>query len=178
MSAEPIIVPFKGKTPQIDPSAYIAPGAVLVGDVTIGPSVSVWFGAVLRGDDHSITVGEGSNVQDGTVVHVTLDTGPTVIGRDVVIGHGARLHGCTLGDGCLVGIGAIVLDHATVEPGGFLAAGALLAPGKTVPGGELWGGSPARKLRDLREADTDFMEFDIAHYRRLTDIYRTGGDGA
>lgn len=172
MIAEPVILPFKGKTPKIDPSAYIAPGAVLVGDVTIGPQVSVWFGAVLRGDDHSIAVGEGANVQDGAVVHVTLDTGPTVIGRDVVIGHGARLHGCTLGDGCLIGIGAVVLDGALVEPGAFVAAGALVGPGKTVPGGELWAGNPARKMRDLRLADTEFMEFDVVHYRRLTDIYR------
>ena len=174
MTAEPIILAYAGKTPKIDPSAYIAPGAVLVGDVTIGAGVSIWFGCVLRGDDQSITVGDGSNVQDGTVVHVTLDTGPTVIGQNVTVGHGARLHGCTLEDGCLVGIGAIVLDGAIVGSGAFVAAGALVAPNKKIPSGELWAGNPARKMRDLRPEDAEFLVFDAQHYQRLTRQYRDG----
>ncbi|WP_421875088.1 gamma carbonic anhydrase family protein [Pacificispira sp.] len=174
MSATPIIVPFQGKHPKIDPTAYVAPGVVLVGDVTIGAHASVWFGSVLRGDDQSITVGEGSNVQDGTVIHVTLDTGPTIIGRNVTIGHGVRLHGCTLEDRCLVGIGAIVLDGAVVKTGSFVAAGALVGPGKVIPTGELWGGNPARKLRDMRPDDESFLDFDAEHYRRRAREFLAG----
>ncbi len=174
MSATPIIVPFQGKHPKIDPTAYVAPGVVLVGDVTIGAHASVWFGSVLRGDDQSITVGEGSNVQDGTVIHVTLDTGPTIIGRNVTIGHGVRLHGCTLEDRCLVGIGAIVLDGAVVKTGSFVAAGALVGPGKVIPTGELWGGNPARKLRDMRPDDESFLDFDAEHYRRRAREFMAG----
>jgi carbonic anhydrase/acetyltransferase-like protein (isoleucine patch superfamily) len=174
MSATPIIVPFQGKHPKVDPTAYVAPGVVLVGDVTIGAHASVWFGSVLRGDDQSITVGEGSNVQDGTVIHVTLDTGPTTIGRNVTIGHGVRLHGCTLEDRCLVGIGAIVLDGAVVKTGSFVAAGALVGPGKVIPTGELWGGNPARKLRDMRPDDESFLDFDAKHYRRRAREFMAG----
>ena len=168
---QPIIQPFRGIMPEIDPTAFIAPGAVVVGNVKIGAGASVWYGCVLRGDDHWIEVGEGSNIQDGTVVHVTLDEAPTKIGKNVTIGHGARLHGCTLEDDCLVGIGAIVLDGAVVQSGAFVAAGALVAPGKTVKTGELWGGSPARKLRDLRDGDREYMTFDAAHYQRIAKEY-------
>lgn len=171
MTTEPLLISYRGKTPQVSPDAYITPGAVLVGDVRVAAGASVWFGCVLRGDDHYIEIGEGANVQDGTVIHVTLETDPTIVGVDAIIGHGARLHGCRLGDGCLIGIGAVVLDGAVVEPGGFLAAGALLPPRKVVPSGELWAGNPARKLRDLRDGDREFMTFDSAHYRKLTAEY-------
>ena len=97
-----------------------------------------------------------------------------MIGQNVTVGHGARLHGCTLEDGCLVGIGAIVLDGAVVGQGAFVAAGALVAPNKKIPSGELWAGNPARKLRDLRPEDTDFLVFDAQHYQRLTRQYRDG----
>ncbi len=133
-----IIYPYGAATPNIDPSAFVAPGAAVVGDVTIGSEAIIWYGCVLRGDDHWIRVGPRTSVQDGTVIHVSLETHPTDIGADVVIGHGVRLHGCTLQDRCLIGIGAIVLDGAVVESGAFVAAGALVAPGKRVPGGELW----------------------------------------
>ncbi len=106
---------------NIDPSAFVAPGAVVIGDVTIGAGASIWYGCVLRGDDHWIRSGPRTSVQDGTVIHVSLETQPTDIGADVVIGHGVRLHGCTLQDRCLIGIGAIVLDGAVVETGVFAA---------------------------------------------------------
>jgi carbonic anhydrase/acetyltransferase-like protein (isoleucine patch superfamily) len=167
-----IIRPWRGVWPRIAPDAFVAPGAVVVGDVEIGPEASVWYGCVLRGDDQAIRVGPGSNVQDGTVVHVTLDAHPTVIGRDVTVGHGARLHGCTVGDGCLVGIGAVVLDGAAMEGGSMLAAGSVLTPRKRVPGGELWAGSPARPMRALTEADRRFLVFDAEHYRARAREYR------
>jgi len=167
-----IIEPWNDIEPTIDPSAFIATGAAVVGDVTLGPDSSVWYGCVLRGDDHWIRVGAGSNIQDGTVIHVSLDTHPTLIGERVTVGHGARLHGCTIGDESLVGIGAIVLDGAELEPGSMLAAGAMLTPGKRVPSGELWAGSPARKLRDLSRDDLDFIRWDAEHYVKLARSYR------
>ena len=167
-----IIEPWNDTTPTIDSSAFVATGAAVVGDVTLGPDSSVWYGCVLRGDDHWIRVGAGSNIQDGTVVHVSLDSHPARIGDRVTVGHGARLHGCTIGDDSLVGIGAIVLDGAELEPGSMLAAGAMLTPGKRVPSGELWAGSPARKLRDLTQDDLDFIRWDAEHYIKLARSYR------
>ena len=159
-----IIHPYEGKTPNIDASAFVAPGAAVIGDVTIGAEASIWYGCVLRGDDHWIRVGPRTSVQDGTVIHVSLDTHPTDIGSDVVIGHGVRLHGCTLKDRCLIGIGAIVLDGVVVETGAIVAAGALVAPGKRVPGGELWVGNPARRVRAINDQEKDFLTLAPVHY--------------
>ena len=119
---------------------------------------------LLRSGGHWIRVGPRTSVQDGTVIHVSLETHPTDIGADVVIGHGVRLHGCTLQDRCLIGIGAIVLDGAVVESGAIVAAGALIAPGKRVPGGELWVGSPARRARAVSEDEKKFLLWAPAHY--------------
>ncbi len=143
-----IVMPYKGVWPTVDPRALVLPNATVVGDVCLGPESSVWFGAVVRGDDGPIRIGTGSNVQDGSVIHVS-DTFPTRIGDWVTIGHCVHLHACTLEDECLIGSGAIVLDGATDERHGQVAAGALVSPGKTVRSGELWAGVPARKLRDL-----------------------------
>lgn len=153
---QPLILPFHGKTPKIHDSAFIAPGAVLIGDVEIGPDASVWYGCVLRGDAHKIVVGARANVQDGTVIHVDFpDLGgtPCLIGEDALIGHKCMLHGCTVADQGFVGMGATVLDGATIETGGFLAAGAFLGGGKTVRSGEMWAGLPACMLRQLREGE-------------------------
>ena len=159
-----LIIPYGESAPNIDPSAFVAPGAAVIGDVTIGAGASIWYGCVLRGDDHWIRVGPRSSVQDGTVIHVSLETHPTDIGADVVIGHGVRLHGCTLQDRCLIGIGAVVLDGAVVESGAIVAAGALIAPGKRVPGGELWVGSPARRARAVNDEEKKFLQWAPAHY--------------
>lgn len=172
-----IIQPFRGVWPRIAADVYIAPGAVVVGDVAIGAGASVWYGCVLRGDDHSITVGPRTNIQDGTIIHVMLNEYPTVIGADVVIGHGVRMHGCTLADGCLIGIGSIVLDGASVESGAMLAAGAVLTPRKRIPARQLWAGSPARHLRDVTDAEIEFIAFDIRHYAGLARTYREAAQG-
>jgi carbonic anhydrase/acetyltransferase-like protein (isoleucine patch superfamily) len=164
-----IIRDYDGKSPEIDESCFIAPGAVVVGDVKIGKETSVWYTAVLRGDDNYIRIGERTNIQDGTIIHVSYETAPTVIGNGVTIGHGVRLHGCTIGDGALIGIGAIVLDGAVIEPGAFVAAGAMVTPGKVVKSGELWGGSPAKKLRDLKEADREYMSWDADWYVKVAE---------
>lgn len=166
-ASSPLILPFEGKTPQIHDSAFIAPGAVIIGDVTIGPDASVWYGCVLRGDTHAIHVGARSNVQDGTVIHVDApDHGgtPVLIGENALIGHKCMLHGCSIEDEGFVGMGATMLDRSIVETGGFLAAGAFLGPGKTVPKGEMWGGLPAKRLRTLKELEEKMAAIGAAHY--------------
>lgn len=170
----PIIGPFGGKWPEIAPDAFIAPGAAVIGDVTVGAGANIWYSCVLRGDDNWIRLGAGSNVQDGSVIHVTLDRHPTDIGEGVTLGHGVRLHGCTLKDGCMVGIGAVVLDAAVVESGAILAAGGVLTPGKTIPSGQVWAGNPARLLRDLNEAEKEFLAWNSRHYMRLAKRYLSG----
>ncbi|WP_370339233.1 gamma carbonic anhydrase family protein [Parvularcula marina] len=166
-SPSPLILPFEGKTPQIDDSAFIAPGAVIIGDVTIGPEASIWYACVLRGDTNAIKVGARSNIQDGTIIHVDApDHGgtPVLIGTNVLVGHKCMLHGCTVEDEGFVGMGATMLDGSTVQTGAFLAAGAFLGPKKTVPSGEMWGGLPARKLRNLKGMEDKMAAMGAAHY--------------
>ena len=156
MSAGPTIVPFGGKTPQVHPTAFVAPGAVLIGDVEIGPEASVWYNCVLRGDVNAIRVGARTNIQDGTVVHVESPRDgapgfPTLIGEDVLIGHLAMVHGCVLEDRSFVGLGSIVMDGCRIASGGMLAAGALLSPGRAIGAGEVWAGRPAKLFRTLTD---------------------------
>ena len=163
----PLLLPIGGHSPRVHETAFVAPGAVLIGQVEIGPQASVWYGCVLRADTNAIKVGARSNVQDGTIVHVDApDHGglPVVIGEDVLIGHRCMLHGATVESGGFVGMGSTMLDGSVVEDGGFLAAAAFLAPGKRVPRGEMWGGTPARKMRDLRDGEALAARIGAAHY--------------
>jgi carbonic anhydrase/acetyltransferase-like protein (isoleucine patch superfamily) len=163
----PLILPFHGKAPKIHSSAFIAPGAVIIGDVEIGEDASVWYGCILRGDTNKIVVGKGSNIQDGTICHVdeaSRGGTPVLIGEHVLVGHRCMLHGCTVQDGGFVGMGATMLDEAVVETGGFLAAGAFLGGRKRVPTGQLWGGMPAKKLRDLKEGEDKMALMGAAFY--------------
>lgn len=150
---EPIILPYRGKEPVIDPSAYVAPGAVIVGDVVLGAESSVWFGCVVRGDVHSIRVGERTNIQDGSIVHVTRDRASVTMGCDVTIAHSATVHGCTIEDRVLVGMSATILDGARVGPDAIVGAGCLVPPGFVVPAGTLVTGVPARVKRDLTDEE-------------------------
>lgn len=164
---QPLILPYKGVSPRIHESAFIAPGAVVVGDVEIGADASVWYGSVLRGDSGAIRVGKGSNIQDGSVIHTDapeLGGTPCLIGENVLVGHMCMLHGCTLEDEAFIGMKSTVLDRAVVETGGFLAAGAFLGPGKRLPKGEMWAGLPAKKIRDLREGEDKMALLGSAHY--------------
>lgn len=164
---KPLIFAIGDRAPKIHETAFIAPGAVVCGDVEIHANASVWYGCVLRGDTNTIVVGENSNVQDGTIIHVDdpqWGGSPTLIGKNVLIGHRCMLHGCTIEDGGFVGMGATVLDRAVVKSGGFLAAGAFLTNNKTVPAGEMWAGSPARKFRDLKEGEDKMALIGAAHY--------------
>lgn len=164
---KPLIFAIGDRKPQIHESAFIAPGAVICGDVEVHENASVWYGCILRGDTNKIIVGANSNVQDGTIVHVddpAWGGSPTTIGANALIGHRCMLHGCTIEDGGFVGMCATMLDRSVVKTGGFLAAGAFLAPGKIVPAGEMWAGTPARKFRDLREGEDKMALIGAAHY--------------
>ncbi|MGZ8360697.1 MAG: gamma carbonic anhydrase family protein [Allosphingosinicella sp.] len=165
---------FEGRTPVVDPAAFVAPGAQLIGDVEIGPEASIWYNCVLRGDGNRIRVGARSNVQDGTVIHVDPpgpgrpEAGfPTLIGEEVLIGHLAMVHGCTLMDRAFVGLGAIVMDGCVIEGDAMLAAGAMLTQGKRIPSGQLWAGRPARYVRDLGAGEIAGMRVGVAHYVEL-----------
>ncbi|MFC0270475.1 gamma carbonic anhydrase family protein [Metabacillus herbersteinensis] len=142
---------LNGKQPKVSPNTYIAPGAMLIGDVSISEQVTVWFNAVLRGDNESICVGKRSNVQDGVVVHA--DPGfPVVIGEDVTIGHNAIIHGCTIEDGALIGMGATILNGAVVKNGSLVAAGAIVTEGMVVEEGMVAAGVPAKRLKNLTDS--------------------------
>lgn len=140
---------FGDAEPRIHPSAWLAPGCAVIGDVEIGPDSSIWYGVVLRGDVHHIRIGARSNVQDGTVVHVTKDRFPAWIGDEVTVGHRAVVHGCRVADGALIGIGALVLDGAEIGEEALVGAGAVVTPGTVVPPRTLVLGTPARAVREL-----------------------------
>lgn len=168
------LMAFEGKAPRIDPAAFVAPGARLIGDIELGPEASVWYNCVLRGDMNRIRIGARSNVQDGTVIHVDPprvagpEHGfPALIGEDVLIGHMAMVHGCTLHDRAFVGLGAIVMDGCVIESDAMLAAGAMLTQGKCIPSGQLWAGRPAKYVRDLSDQDKAMMRLGVAHYVEL-----------
>lgn len=172
MTASPILLPWQGVFPVLDPSVFVAPGASVIGDVVIGEASSVWFGCVVRGDVHEIRIGARTNIQDGTVVHVSKGKFGTYIGDDVLIGHNCTIHACTLESGSFIGMGATILDGAVVEGGAMVAAGALVSPGKRVPRGELWAGNPAKKLRDLRPEEMEFFIRQCAHYAENAAQYK------
>lgn len=167
-----LIVPVKGFTPRVDRSAFIAPNATLVGDVEIAANASIWFGVILRGDGPGIRVGENSNLQDGTVVHVAARGLMTIVGRDVTVGHMALLHACEVQDGAFIGMHSTVLDGAVVESQAMVAAGAVVTPRKVVRKGELWAGNPAQKLRDLTEKDFESFRRIAKGYVELARSYR------
>lgn len=164
------IVPFRGKTPRIHPTAFIAPGCRIIGDVEIGADVSIWYNCVLRADVNRMVVGARSNIQDGSVIHCDSpkphrpEGYPTLIGEDVLIGHMAMVHGCVLHDRAFVGLGAIVMDGCAIESDGMLAAGALLSPGKTIGAGQLWVGRPAKYARDLDAASLAAQHEGVRRY--------------
>lgn len=164
----------KGKTPTVAAPSFLAETAALIGDVTVGEESSIWYGAVLRGDDNPIRVGRRSNIQDGTIVHVSSKGLGTEIGDEVSIGHAAIIHACILEDRSFVGMGATVMDGAVVESGAMVAAGALVAPGKIVRTGQLWMGNPGRYARDLTEPEKQYLSYVAAHYWELAQEYLAG----
>ena len=162
-----MIEPWKEHTPRIDARAWIHPSAVIIGEVELGPRVSVWPGVVLRGDQGAIRVGAETNLQDGVIAHATGGRSETVIGPRVTVGHRALLHGCRVESDALIGMGAILLDDAVVEPWAIVGAGTLVPPGKRVPSGTLFLGVPGRVVRSLREEDLESIRHGHQEYLRL-----------
>jgi carbonic anhydrase/acetyltransferase-like protein (isoleucine patch superfamily) len=169
------VFPHLDQTPRVAADAFVAPGAVVVGDVVVEAEASVWFGCVLRGDVEAIRIGARSNIQDGTIIHVASGGSGTHIGEDATIGHRCLLHECRVADRGFVGMGSILLDGSAVEPDAMLAASSLLTQGRRVPSGQLWAGQPARYLRDLRPDELELIRDSAARYVRLARAYRVRG---
>ncbi len=165
------LLPFEEAFPKVAEDVFLAPGAHVIGDVEIGPKSSVWFGAVIRGDVFHIRIGEGSNVQDNTVIHVTTDRHATIVGNHVTIGHSAILHGCTIHDGALIGMGALVMDRAIVGAGALIGAGSLVSEGTEIPPGMLAFGRPARPVRALSAEEAERVRWSSGHYADLAHAY-------
>ncbi len=164
-----------GTFPQIAPDAWIAPTAVLIGNVEIGPQASIWFGCILRGDTNRIRVGARSNIQDGCLLHCNPgEDMACLVGEDVTVGHMAIVHACTLHDGAFVAMGATVLDGAVIESGGVLAAGAVLTPGKRIGANEMWAGTPARLVRVMGEAERAKFAMTAPAYVQNARRFRAG----
>jgi len=168
---------FKNISPTIDDSTYIDEAACVIGDVVIGEDSSVWPMVAIRGDVNIIRIGERTNIQDGSVLHVT-HKGPLSpegnalhIGSDVTIGHGAVIHACTIEDECLIGMGSVILDGAIIEKGAMVGAGSVVSPGKVLQGGYLYIGSPARQVRELNQKEKDFFAYSAQHYVKLKNDY-------
>ncbi|MDH5470258.1 MAG: gamma carbonic anhydrase family protein [Gammaproteobacteria bacterium] len=172
---------FENSSPAIDPTAYIDETALVIGEVTIAADVSLWPKVVARGDVNTISIGARTNIQDGTILHVSHDSEfapggfPLVIGADITVGHQAILHGCTIEDGCLIGMAATVMDGAIVRSGAIVGAGSLVPPGKDLQGGYLWVGSPVRQARELRDEEKAFLEYSARHYVELKNRHMAGG---
>ncbi|MEJ2515448.1 MAG: gamma carbonic anhydrase family protein [Gammaproteobacteria bacterium] len=172
---------YDGHQPQLGRRAYVDPAGLVIGSVTLGDDASVWPMAVARGDVNEIRIGDRSNIQDASVLHVTHDGPyspgglPLVIGDDVTVGHRVTLHACTVGDRCLVGMSCTVMDGAVLEAEVFLAAGSLVPPGKRLRAGGLYRGRPAARVRELGPEDLEMLRYSAAHYVRLKDRYLAGG---
>jgi carbonic anhydrase/acetyltransferase-like protein (isoleucine patch superfamily) len=171
----PIIQPYGGRAPRLHPTVYVAPDGVIVGDVEIGEGASIWFGTVVRGDVNHVRIGARTNLQDHTVVHVTSNTNPTIIGDEVTIGHRVVLHGCTVERRALVGIGAIVLDGAVIGEEAMVGAGALVPPRFVVPPRTLVLGAPAKVRRPLTPDEIAHLARSAERYAGYAARYRDGG---
>jgi carbonic anhydrase/acetyltransferase-like protein (isoleucine patch superfamily) len=173
-----LLLPFRGKHPRVAPDAFLAPTAVLIGNVAIGPEASVWFGAILRGDDpeHGISVGPRSSIQDNCVIHVG-DWQPTLIGADVTVGHGAKFESCTVEDGAVIGMNAVILQQVTVGAGSVVAANAVVLEGTRIPPGSLAAGVPARVREGVQGSAAEYVGRSGLHYVSLSREYLAEGVG-
>jgi carbonic anhydrase/acetyltransferase-like protein (isoleucine patch superfamily) len=169
-----MLLSHNGRLPLVDPSAFIEESAAVIGDVIIGRESSAWFNVVIRGDVNFIRIGDRTNIQDGTVIHVTRGTHPTILGDEVTVGHNVTLHGCTIGARCLVGIGAIVLDGAEIGEESMVAAGSVVSPGTRVPPRSLIMGTPARVKRTLTEDEVQNLKRSADNYVGYMREYRSG----
>lgn len=184
MRSDISVIAFGGHTPEIHETAFIAPGCRIIGNVVIGAQASIWYNCVIRGDVNRVVIGARSNVQDGTVIHCDSpdprhpEGFATLIGEDVLIGHMAMIHGCTIHDRGFVGLSTTVMNGCVIESDAMLAAGALLTPGKRIASRQLWGGRPAAPMRDLTDAALADMRAGVAHYVANARAHRAAIDGA
>jgi len=169
-----IVLPFEGDTPDIDPTAYLAPNAAVIGRVRIEAGASVWFSATVRGDTDQLVLGARSNLQDSAVVHADAGS-PAIIGADVSIGHGAVVHGCRIEDGCLIGMNATVLNGAVIGAQSLVAAGAVVLEGTTVPPRSLVAGIPAKVRRELSDEEVESLRRNATNYVSRAAAYRDAG---
>lgn len=172
---------FEDKTPQIDEDAWVDHTAVVIGDVTLGPRASVWPYCVVRGDIHRIEIGAETNIQDGSILHVSHDSrcmpggAPLILHERVTVGHQVVLHGCEVGELCLIGVGARVLDGVVIQPRTMLGAGTLVPPGRVLEGGYLYLGAPAERVRALTDQELEYLEYTAANYVHLAARHAMGG---
>ena len=167
-----IIKNVRGYAPQMGADCFLADNAVVVGEVFMGDRCTVWFNAVVRGDVHRITIGDDTNIQDGAIIHCTYQKAPTSIGSRVSIAHNAIVHGCTIEDDVLIGMGAIVMDHARISRGSVIAAGAVVLPGTVVPEGKIYGGMPARELKDTGDEMLEVIARTARNYPMYAEWYK------
>ncbi len=171
------ILPFKNKVPKINPDCFIAHNSTIIGDVEIDSQSSIWFGTVIRGDVFNIRIGCKTNIQDNSVVHVTTNKYPTLIGNQVTIGHSVTLHGCTIDDNVLVGIGSIIMDKTEIGEWSIIAAGSVVKPGTKIPSGKLWGGLPAKEIRNIDEKEIEWIKELSRNYMDLSKEYTSSNNG-
>ena len=162
--------PYQNIFPALDDSVFLAPGSKIIGDVVIGKDSSVWYNTVIRGDVNYIRIGDFTNVQDCSMLHVTYETNPLIIGDEVTIGHSVTLHGCTIESRTLIGMNSVVLDGAIVRSNSIVAAGAVVRPGFVVPEGKLVGGVPCNIIRDLSENEIGEIKKSAQRYKKYTEI--------
>jgi len=164
---------FEGNAPEIAQSAYVDDTALVIGNVTLGAASSIWPMTVVRGDIQQIRIGTRSNIQDGSILHVTHASeykpggSPLTVGDEVTVGHGVILHACTVGNRCLIGMGSIIMDDAVIEDGAMIGAGSLVNGGKQIEGGYLWLGRPARRVRELTPQEKEYIGYSAAHYVKV-----------
>ncbi|MFA7276633.1 MAG: gamma carbonic anhydrase family protein [Pseudobdellovibrionaceae bacterium] len=167
-----LLKPYRGISPKIHETAFIAENAVIIGDVEIGPYTNIWYGVVMRGDVNDIKIGARTNIQDGTVIHTSLGVQGTYIGDDVTIGHMALLHACTIGNKAFVGMQSLVMDEAIVEDEAMVAAGSLVAPRKKVLTHQLWSGRPAKFMREMSAEEIAYLQVSSDRYTSLGQEYK------
>ena len=167
-----MIKKFRGKSPIIPDSCYISESVDLIGDVTLGENVSLWFGTIVRGDMHFITIGNRSNIQDNSVIHVTTDVSPTRIGDEVTVGHNAIIHGATIQDRCLIGMGAIIMDDVVIGEGSIVGAGAVVPPNMIIPPRSLVVGLPAKIVRQTTDKELEMIIERAQHYIDFSQEYK------
>jgi len=165
------LIAYQDYRPQISSDVFLAPGSLIIGRVDIERKSSIWFNSVVRGDVERINIGQGTNIQDNSVVHCARDNGPTDIGDDVTIGHMALIHACTIQDRAFIGMQSIIMDYAVIETEALVAAGSLVTSGTVIGKRELWAGRPARFKRMLTQAEIDKMQENTRHYQQLAQNY-------